>query len=96
MCSNINDCCRLRTGPEWCRLTSECSGWGCRLLTVVPDFIPTNTDERAKLFSRVYRLAEQIGVLSCPNFKENELDSMIEDDSLLISIINAVKTCKYD
>ncbi|GEM_PF-5676389 len=91
MCSNINDCCRLRTGPEWCRLTNECPGWGCRLLTIIPDSIPTTTNERAKLFSRVYRLAERIGVLSCPNFKERALDSMVEDDSLLLSMRKSVQ-----
>ena len=91
MCSNINDCCRLRTGSEWCRLTNECSGWGCRLLTVIPNPLPTTTNERAQLFSRVYRLAERLGVLSCPHFNERALDSMVEDDSLLRSIKNAVK-----
>lgn len=96
MRSNINDCCRLRTGTEWCRLTSDCEGWGCRLLTIVPSSIPTSMQERAYLFSRVYRLAEQIGVLNCPHFNEKILDYMVEDDTRLASIRNSVKICKYD
>lgn len=91
MFSNVNDCCRLRNGSAWCRLTEECPGWGCRLLTVIPDSVPATTQERGRLFSRVYRLAEQLGVLSCPHFDERQLDSMVEDDSLLLSMIDAVK-----
>ncbi len=52
--------------------------------------------ERAYLFSRVYRLAEQIGVLNCPHFNEKILDYMVEDDTRLASIRNSVKICKYD
>lgn len=91
MHSNVNDCCRLRTGPEWCRLTTECSGWMCRLLTVIPDRVPTTINEKAQLFSRVYRLAEQLGVLTCPYFREDLLDYMVEDDSRLLSIMKSIK-----
>lgn len=86
MRSNINDCGRLRTGPEWCVLSQDCKGWGCRLLTIVPETLPSSTAERARLFSRLYRTAEEIGVLACPYFRERDLDRMVEDDSLLSTI----------
>lgn len=91
MCSNINDCGRLRTGSDWCRLNQDCAGWGCRLLTILPAEMPVTEHDRAKLFSRVYRAAERIGVLACPFFDENKLDSMVEDDALLLSIRNCAK-----
>ncbi len=91
MLSNIESCCSLRTGPEWCRLTNDCRGWGCRLLTVIPTSIPSSEQERGKLFSQVYRLAETIGVLSCPYFRESELDRLVEDDALLAKLKNLPK-----
>lgn len=91
MHSNINDCCRLRTGPEWCALTADCIGWGCRLLTVVPETLPSSENERAKLFSRVYRTAEQIGVLTCPHFREINLDRVVEDEKMLSQIKKLAK-----
>ena len=64
---------------------------GVVLLRLAEAGVATSTEERAQLFSRVYLLAERLGVLSCPNFDERSLDSMVEDDSLLRSIINEAK-----
>lgn len=47
--------------------------------------------ERGVLFSRVYRLAETIGVLSCPHFNESELDRLVEDDEFLVLMKNLAK-----
>lgn len=91
MHSNINDCCSLRTGPEWCALSGDCIGWGCRLLTIVPETLPSSVKERARLFSRVYRTAEELGVLTCPYFNERYLDSAVEDDILLSKIKKLAK-----
>ena len=91
MRSNISECARLRTGPGWCMLSQDCDGWGCRLLTIVPETLPSSTEERARLFSRVYRTAEDIGVLACPYFRERDLDRRVEDDNLLASIKKLAK-----
>lgn len=91
MYSNIEDCCRLRNGDEWCHLSDSCQGWGCRLLTVLPDKIPANEQERARLFSRVYLAADRIGVLACPHFKEMELDNIVEDSSKLTEMMETVR-----
>lgn len=87
---NIADCCRLRTDSEWCGLNSECKGWGCRLLTVVPTNIPKDDDERGALFSKVFRTAERIGVLQCPFFHEEELDSLVENEEHLLNIMEQI------
>ncbi len=92
MHSNINDCCRLRPGAGWCVLSGSCSGWGCRLLTVVPDVIPSTSKDRAKLFSRIYRLAEDLGVLECPHFNERALDALVDNDSLIAEVISLAKS----
>lgn len=80
----------MRNSPEWCALTGNCSGWGCRLLTIIPDPMPISVNERAKLFSLVYRTAERLGVLECPNFREKDLDSIVEDDGKLRSMRSLV------
>ena len=87
MFENIEGCCRLRKIPEWCQLTPTCKGWGCRHLTIIPETLPSSVHERGTIFSQVYRLAESMGVLTCPFFKESAIDSIVEDDIALASMI---------
>lgn len=56
--------------------------------------MPMSVNERAKLFSLVYRTAERLGVLECPNFKEKDLDSIVEDDDKLRSMRSLVLDLK--
>ena len=85
MCSNANECSLLRCGADWC----SHSGWGCRLLRIIPDAAPMTMKERARLFSRVYLEAERLGVLKCPFFDEARLDSLVEDSNFIASLRNS-------
>lgn len=52
-------------------------GWGCRFLSTPIEEIPATIQEKAKLFSRVYREAKQKGVLECPHYRSIFIDEVL-------------------
>lgn len=70
-----------------CRLSSEVLGWGCRLLTILPEYLPTTEHEKGRLFSKVYGMAQQLGVLKCPHYDELTIDRTLADDSMLSDMV---------
>lgn len=62
-----------------CSLTSTCKGWGCRFLSTPINKIPVTENEKAKLFSAVYREAKQKGVLECPHYRSIFIDEVLEN-----------------
>ena len=58
--------CRWEGGK--CRLSSALEGWGCKLLTCMPETVPHTDKEKAKLFAEVYQYADKVGVLECPHY----------------------------
>ncbi len=68
-------------------MSSDCRGWGCRFLRLIPDRLPTTERERGKLFSKVYTEAERLGVLQCPHFVPTLIDDVVENPAELISIM---------
>lgn len=71
-----------------CRLSSALEGWGCKLLTCMPESIPHTEREKARLFTNVYRYAEKVGVLECPHYDETAIDRTLDDAPQLASMIN--------
>ena len=71
-----------------CRLSSALEGWGCKLITCMPDTIPTTEREKARLFAKVYRYAESVGVLECPHYDERAIDRTLDDASELREMIH--------
>lgn len=61
-----------------CQLSSTCKGWGCRFLTTPIEKIPVTDQEKAKLFSKVYREAKQKGVLECPYYRSMFIDEVLD------------------
>lgn len=87
MCREVQNCASTRPNILWCRLSSECRGWGCRLLRVIPDKLPSTEKERGKLFSKVYAEAERLGILHCPHFVPTVIDEVVENKHELRSIM---------
>lgn len=52
-------------------------GGGCRFLSTPIEEIPATIQEKAKLFSRVYREAKQKGVLECPHYRSIFIDEVL-------------------
>ena len=71
-----------------CRLSSALEGWGCKLLTCMPESQPKTDKEKAKLFAKVYRYAESVGVLECPHYDETAIDRTLDDAPQLASMIH--------
>ena len=69
MIQKVYDCSCQWKNQDYCRLSPSCKGWGCRFLTTPIEEIPVTIQEKAKLFSRVYREAKQKGVLECPHYR---------------------------
>lgn len=89
MTNVIAHCQICRTGKDWCKLSSECLGWGCRHILVIPNKVPTTELERAKLFSKVYKLIERTGIKDCPFFDETYIDQVLESPTKISEIIAA-------
>lgn len=70
-----------------CRLSKELKGWGCKLLTCLPDDVPTSMQDKAALFCRVYSYAENSGVTSCSHFCESDIDDALEDREMLAQMV---------
>ncbi|MBM6758822.1 hypothetical protein [Bacteroides mediterraneensis] len=62
-----------------CQLSPTCKGWGCRFLTTPIEEIPVTDQEKAKLFSKVYREAKRKGVLECPHYRSMFIDEVLEN-----------------
>lgn len=81
MIYNIIRCFTNYSNESHCQLSPTCKGWGCRFLTTPIEEIPVTDQEKAKLFSKVYREAKQKGVLECPYYRSMFIDEVL--DSLL-------------
>lgn len=77
----VSRCVLEYTAPNHCSLTPICKGWGCRFLSTPIDEIPTTEQEKAKLFSKVYREAKEKGVLECPHYRSLFIDEVLENIS---------------
>lgn len=82
----VNRCCESWYKDK-CRLSDELKGWGCRLLTCLPDEMPMSTHDKAILFSKVYSLAVNTGVTTCPHFCELDIDKSLNDDEMLSQMV---------
>lgn len=76
---NIIKCSNRFTNESYCSLSPNCKGWGCRFLSTPIDEIPTTDQEKAKLFSKVYREAKEKGVLECPHYRSLFIDEVLEN-----------------
>ncbi len=84
-------CAAQNTSPSHCQLSQSCRGWGCKFLTTPIEDYPYTAQEKAKLFSRVYREAKSKGVLQCPFYRsifiDEILDTLPETDAFSDKII---------
>lgn len=82
----IKDCSR-----NWyegkCQLSNELKGWGCRLLTCLPEEMPISVNEKASLFCKVYSYAENSGVTACCHFRESDIDAALDNDEMMRQMI---------
>lgn len=79
MDKRIFKCSLINTGVGYCQLSPTCKGWGCRFLTTPIEEIPVTDQEKAKLFSKVYREAKRKGVLECPHYRSMFIDEVLEN-----------------
>ena len=77
MIQKVYDCSCQWKNQDYCRLSPSCKGWGCRFLTTPIEEIPVTIQEKAKLFSKVYREAKQKGVLECPHYRSIFIDEVL-------------------
>jgi len=77
----------IKCGESWykgkCRFSDEVKGWGCRLLTCIPDEVPISVREKADLFCKVYSLAKSSGITSCKYFCESDIDKALDNEEML-------------
>lgn len=73
----ICDCSCQWKNQGHCQLSPSCKGWGCRFLSTPIEEIPATIQEKAKLFSKVYREAKQKGVLECPHYRSIFIDEVL-------------------
>lgn len=78
MSKELRKCIINRNSPTYCQLSPTCKGWGCRFLTTPIEEIPVTDQEKAKLFSKVYREAKQKGVLECPYYRSMFIDEVLD------------------
>lgn len=78
--------CSDRWEEGKCRLSSTLEGWGCRLLTCMPESLPQSKHDKARLFANVYRYAENIGVLECPYYDEQTIDRILDDTAQMVAM----------
>lgn len=71
--------CSASWHEGYCCLCHDVKGWGCKLLTFLPDEQPRSEHDKGRLFSKVYTAAKAIGVLDCPHFDELTIDRTLED-----------------
>lgn len=73
----ITNCIINWDSPTYCQLSPTCKGWGCRFLTTPIEETPVTVQEKAELFSKVYREAKQKGVLECPHYRSIFIDEVL-------------------
>lgn len=83
----VEKCFTNSSDINYCNSFDNSKGWGCRLIRVIPDYVPKSNRGKAELFSKVYTMAENIGILECPNFVSTSIDDVVENESELRSII---------
>ena len=76
---SISLCATRRTGKNHCSLTPTCKGWGCKFLGTPIDEVPVTDQDKAKLFSKVYREAKAKGVLECPYYRPLFIDEVLNN-----------------
>lgn len=90
----VQNCSRKRANENWCSLSPDCKGWGCRHIRIIPDHCPTSDYERGKLFSKVYSEAENLGVLECPFYRSTTIDDVVENQVELLKIVKLLSDKK--
>lgn len=75
--------CSENRSKDGCRLSHELKGWGCKLLTCLPDEVPVSLHDKAMLFAKVYSYAKNSGVTSCKYFQESDIDKAMDDELML-------------
>ena len=89
-------CANWSDDGDYCRMSEEVPGWGCRLLVCMPDRIPTNKLDRKRLFEKVYTYAQECGVLDCPHFRESIIDEVIDDPDRIAEIVRVGQQPRTD
>lgn len=79
MSKTVINCIINWDSPTYCQLSQTCKGWGCRFLTTPIEEIPVTVQEKANLFSKVYREAKRKGVLECPHYRSMFIDEVLEN-----------------
>lgn len=79
----IPSCANNRIGSNYCSLTPNIKGWGCRHLSTPIEFIPITVAEKAELFTRVYKEAKAKGVIGCPYYRPIFIDEVLDNHALL-------------
>lgn len=82
----VKECCE-GWHEEKCRLSDDVRGWGCRLMTCLPDAMPKTEHDRKVLFHRVYTYAQENGILECPHYREAVIDEVIDTPSLMAEMV---------
>lgn len=70
-----------------CRLSHSLKGWGCKLLTCLPDEVPVSLHDKAMLFAKVYSYAKNSGVTSCKFFRETSIDDALDNEEMLSQMV---------
>lgn len=70
-----------------CRLSHSLKGWGCKLLTCLPDEVPLSQHDKAILFAKVYSYAKNSGVTSCKYFHETSIDEALDNEEMLNKMV---------
>lgn len=81
------DLCSANWHNGKCRLSKELKGWGCRLLTCLPDEVPVSYQDKAVLFSKVYAYAVNSGVTNCKHFCESDIDKALDNEEELSQMV---------
>ena len=71
-----------------CCLCHDLKGWGCKLITFLPDEVPNSEHDKGRLFAKVYTAAKAIGVLECPHYNELTIDRTLDDTQQLAQMVN--------
>ncbi len=82
----VRKCCSSWEDGK-CRLSSALEGWGCRLLTCMPEYIPNSEHDKARLFANVYQYAQKVGVLECPYYNEQTIDRTLDDAEQMAAMV---------
>lgn len=82
----VRICCSEWDGKK-CRFSTGLTGWGCKLLTCMPESLPSTIEDKKRLFANVYRVAEAMGVLQCPHYDESTIDRTLDNKEELENMV---------